>query len=82
MNNILDTLPRLAQDYTPEQREACVEFLSNLPLEDLRQRQAIKYYEIGEAVRRGLPEEIILDLQEKDRQLFSAVSRWLDKKEG
>lgn len=82
MTDILDTLPRLAQDYTPEQREACVEWLSNLTLTDLRQRQAVKSWEIGEAVRRRLPEEIIVNLQEQDQQLFDAVSLWLDKKEG
>lgn len=80
MNDILDTLPRLAQDYTPEQRWACVQFLANLPLEDLRRRQSIKSWEIGEAVRRGLPEEIILDLREKDEQLYDAESLWIDKK--
>lgn len=71
----LDNLPRLAQDYTPEQREACVAYLADLDLTDLRQRQAIKNEEIARAVTRNLPEEIIVSLQEQDQQLADAVRR-------
>lgn len=86
MTDVLSTLPRYAQDYTPEQREACVEWLSRLTLADLRQRQAVMREQIGMAydafTKKHPPahaEATLIDLQEKDQQLIDAVGRWLSR---
>lgn len=74
MNDPLAHLPRLAQDYTPEQREACITYLASLTMEELRQRQAIKNWEIGRAYH-NCPEEILVSVQEQAEQLSDAVRR-------
>lgn len=88
-DEILRHLPRYAKDYTPEQREACVEWLSRLPLPELRQRQSLMNEQIGMAYRQATAAHPPLhapatleDLQEKSQQLTDAVSRWLDRRNG
>jgi hypothetical protein len=77
-------LPRLAQDYTPEQREACVTYLATLPLAELRDRQSIKNSEIGTAydtsARLGWDTDFIdllTSIQEQVEQITDAILRKL-----
>jgi len=79
-------LPRYSKDYTPEQRNACVEWLSHLTLPDLRQRQSIMREQIERAyalATKPVPppwaHDTLEDLQDKEQQLMDAVGRWLDR---
>ena len=38
---ILNSLPRYVTDYTPEQRQACVEYIATLPTATIRKRQGV-----------------------------------------
>lgn len=73
--HIPEGLPRLAQDYTAEQRQACVDYLASLDLKELRSRQAIKDAEIDEAYRRveQLGDDILTSVQEHRDQIDDAI---------
>jgi hypothetical protein len=75
MADIPSGLPRLAQDYTPEQRQACVDYLASLPLTELRSRQSIKNQEIDRAYtrRHELGFDILASVQEQAEILTSAI---------
>jgi hypothetical protein len=72
-------LPRLAQDYTEEQREACVAYLATLPLSTLRERQDIKNSEIRTAYDKSGGGVYFMDLlasiQEQAEMITLAIIR-------
>jgi hypothetical protein len=75
MAEIPTSLPPLAQDYTPEQRQACVDYLASLPLKELRSRQSIKNQEIDRAHARQheLGLDILTSVQEQAEIITSAI---------
>jgi hypothetical protein len=66
-------LPPLAQDYTPEQREAYVAYLATLPLNELRERQLSKGYEISATYVTRVSDELIVSLFEQAAQIADAI---------
>lgn len=75
-------LPRLIRDYSPAQYEACVEWLSHLTLEDLRQRQSLMTEQIEMAFEQAKRpdnlrgEETLQECQDRADQLVKAVLRF------
>lgn len=67
-------MPRLAQDMTHEQIEECIAWFVTLPLQGLRQRQAIHDEQIGMALRKGLEAECYSE-QIRSDMTTDAVSR-------
>ena len=79
-------LPQYCKDYTAEQTERVVDWLSRLGLSELRERQSICNEQIGMAYTqwadRTPPEWAVLamdDLQARSDQLMAAVGCWLDR---
>ena len=86
VEDLISTLPQYAKDYTPEQREACIEWLSRLDLNQLRARQTIMSEQIRVAYLLATKphppawaNDTLEDLQEKDQQLIQAINRWLTR---
>ncbi len=67
-------LPRLAQDYTPEQIESVIAWLVTLPLAELRKRQDIHARQRSIAVSRDLS-PVALSEQIRFDMTSDAVSR-------
>lgn len=67
-------LPRDATLFTQAQREAVVNYLSTLPLENLRERQTILEKEIILATERQL-DQVLKNLQVKQELLRVAVEK-------
>jgi len=80
----ITNLPRLIRDYTPAQYEACVDWLSHLALDDLRQRQSLMNEQIGMAYEQASRpsnlrgEETLQECQNRAEQLRLAVARWAE----
>lgn len=73
--SIFQGLPRLAQNYTPGQREHVVEWLSTLTLDDLRTRQQIHNQQIGDAARAKNPA-----ILESEQSHWAMVTEAIDRK--
>ena len=80
-------LPQYCKDYTAEQHERVVAWLSALPMADLRQRQAIVEEQKATAYERSQKpapppwlEASMDDLDGRANQLFDAIMRKLTKR--
>lgn len=67
-------LPRLAKDYTPEQTEACIDYLTSLGTPELRRRLVLWREQRARAEAQGNA-ELIEDMRLKEDQIIEAGFR-------
>lgn len=71
----IGSLPQYAQDYTPEQVEACISYLASLGVPELRHRQALWNQQIVMAWDQGKNDRLVEDMNLKAEQIRQAIVR-------
>lgn len=73
----LSNLPRLVADYTDEQRQQVIDWLADLPTDELLERIELDRIQLLDARRQGRSDQVVMDLFDRQQLTRAAVDRKL-----